>query len=113
AYRASATLKTKEQILKVQTEKSWLNELLNSIPDPILAVDTSGTILYQNLASKDLIEDSIGLIVAGPKGHQIIQSRLVELTQSSRSTKDRNKTITLANQKEYGIDIYPVKLEGR
>lgn len=113
AYRASATLKTKEQILKVQTEKSWLNELLNSIPDPILVVDTSGSVLFQNLASKDLIEDSVGLIVGGPEGHQIIQSRLVELTQSSKATKERNKTITLANQKEYGVDIYPVKLEGK
>ncbi len=113
AYRASATLKTKEQILKVQTEKSWLNELLNSIPDPILVVDHAGTILFQNLASKDLIEDSIGLTKSGPAGPQIIQSRLVELTQSSKAVKERNKTITLANQKEYGVDVYPVKLEGR
>lgn len=113
AYRASATLKTKEQILKVQTEKSWLNELLNSIPDPIMVVDPSGTVMYQNLASKDLIEDSVGLTKNGPKGQQIIQSRLVEMTQSSRATKERNKTITLANQKEYGVDVYPVKLEGK
>ncbi len=113
AYRASATLKTKEQILKVQTEKSWLNELLNSIPDPILVVDSSGMILYQNLASKDLVEDSIGLTKNGPGGQQIIQSRLVELTQSSKAVKGKNKTITLANQKEYGVDVYPVKLEGR
>ena len=113
AYRASATLKTKEQILKVQTEKSWLNELLNSIPDPILVVDPSGTILYQNLASKDLLEDSVGLTKSGPQGHQIIQSRLIELTQNSQAAKQRNKTITLANQKEYGVDVYPVKLEGR
>lgn len=113
AYRASATLKTKEQILKVQTEKSWLNELLNSIPDPIMVVDPSGTVMYQNLASKDLIEDSVGLTKNGPKGQQIIQSRLVEMTQSSRAAKERNKTITLANQKEYGVDVYPVKLEGK
>lgn len=113
AYRASATLKTKEQILKVQTEKSWLNQLLNSIPDPILVVDPSGTILYQNLASKDLVEDSVGLTKSVPEGHQIIQSRLIELTQSSRAAKGRNKTVTLSNQKEYGVDVYPVKLEGR
>ena len=113
AYRASATLKTKEQILKVQTEKSWLNELLNSIPDPIIVVDHNGTILYQNLASKDLVEDSLGLTKSGPQGQQIIQSRLVELTQSSKAAKERNKTITLANQKEYGVDVFPVKLEGR
>ncbi len=113
AYRASATLKTKEQILKVQTEKSWLNELLNAIPDPIIVVDPKGTVLYQNLASNDLVADSLGLTKDGPKGQQIIQSRLAELTQSSRADKGRNKTITLANQKEYGVDVYPVKLEGR
>lgn len=113
AFRASATLKTKEQIVKVQTEKSWLNELLNSIPDPILVVDSSGTIQYQNLASKDLIEDSLGLTKSGPKGQQIMQSRLIELTQSSKAAKERNKTITLGNQKEYGVDVYPVKMEGR
>jgi signal transduction histidine kinase len=113
AYRASATLKTKEQILKVRTEKAWLSELLSAIPDPIMVVDQTGMILYQNLASKDLVGDSVGLTKEGPGGLQIIQSRLVELTQSSRAAKKQNKTIILSNQKEYGVDVYPVKLEGK
>ena len=113
AYRASATLKTKEQITKVRTEKSWLNEVLNSIPDPILVVDSNGTILYQNLSSQDLAESAVGLIQSGTEGKRIVQSRLVELTQNSKASRERNKTITLANQKEYGVEIYPVKLEGK
>jgi len=113
AFRASATLKTKEQINKVRTEKSWLNEVLNAIPDPILVVDSNGIILYQNLSSQDLAESAVGLIHSGMEGKRIVQSRLVELTQSSKASKERNKTITLANQKEYGVEIYPVKLEGK
>lgn len=113
AYRASATLKTKEQISKVQTEKSWLNEVLNSIPDPILVVDSKGMVLYQNIASQDIVQASEGLIYEGNRGKQIAQSRLAELTQNSKAIRERNKTIKLANEREYSVDLYPVKLEGK
>ena len=97
----------------MRTEKSWLNEVLNSIPEPILVVDSKGTILYQYLSSQDLAESAVGLIQSGTEGKRIVQSRLVELTQNSKASRERNKTITLANQKEYGVEIYPVKLEGK
>jgi len=112
AWRASATLKTKEQISQVQTEKNWLNEVLNSIPDPILVVDSNGMVLYQNLASQDILQGSEGFINETNRGKQFVQARLLELTQNSKAVRGREKTISLANEREYSVDLYPVKLEG-
>ena len=111
ARRASATLKTKEQIRQVQTEKNWLNEVLNSFPDPILVVDSKRMVLYQNLASKDILERSEGFIEETDQGKQLVQSKLLLLTQSSKAVKGSEKTISLAKEQKYSVDIYPVKLE--
>ncbi len=111
AFRASATLKTKEEIIRIRTEKNWYYEVLNSIPDPLLVVDKKGTILLQNLSSKELVEGAVGLIQSGADGKQIVQSRLVELT-GSKPGQSKTSKITLSNQKEYGVEAYPVALEG-
>ena len=108
AWRASATLKTKEQISQVQTEKNWLNEVLNSIPDPILVVDSNGMVLYQNLASQDILQGSEGFINETNRGKQFVQARLLELTQNSKAVRGR-ETISLANRREYSVDLYPVR----
>ncbi|MBP7213376.1 MAG: hypothetical protein KBA03_03995, partial [Anaerolineaceae bacterium] len=111
AWRASATLKTKEQIRQVQTEKNWLNEVLNSFPDPILVVDSNRMVIYQNLASQDILEGCEGFIEETDEGKQLAQSKLLVLTQSSKAVKGREKTISLTNERNYSVDIYPVKLE--
>ena len=112
AFRATAALNTKQQILKVSTEKSWLNEVLNAIADPILVVNSNGEILHQNLAGQNLVNRVKDLVINDGGKKIIPQMKMNELMQMHRSSLDREKTINLL-EKEYLVEILPVKLDGK
>lgn len=110
AFRAAASLNTKEQISKIRTEKTWLNEVLNSIPDPIFVIDSKSDIVFQNLASLDISNSDENF---RNSGKHIAQKTLVDLVQRHKSAVEKEKTIKIGSDKEYRVEIYPVKLEGK
>lgn len=112
AFRATATLSTKDQILKVRTERSWLNEVLNAISDPILVVDTNGQVLYENLSAQNLAQLSPEMVSAVAGKKFIPQMKMVELMQRNQARSEKEKTINLAGN-EYRVEVLPVKLEGQ
>jgi len=112
AFRATATLNTKQQVLKVHTENTWLNEVLNSIDDPILVINSNREVIHQNLASQSLINQAGDLVINDGRKKTIPQSKMLELMQVSQSGLDKEKTIRLS-EKEYRVEILPVKLEGK
>lgn len=112
AFRATASLNTKEQISKIKTEKTWLNEVLNAIPDPLIVINDKAELIFQNLASQG-VDSGSEFFETGESGKRFSQKALVELMQKSKSSLDKEKTIKLSNNKEYTVEIYPVKLEGK
>jgi|LSQX01.3.fsa_nt_gb two-component system sensor histidine kinase ResE len=110
--RATAALNTKDQITQVRKEKTWLNEVLNSIPDPIVVVDVSGEVVFENFAGQNLSQLPAGLVIASQNQKSIPQSVMVELMQKHKAANDKEKTIRLGEE-EYRVEILPVKLEGK
>lgn len=112
AYRATATLNTKEQITRVRTEKGWLNEVLNAIADPILVIEPNGVVVFENLAAKNLsIHASDFFTIANGK-KSLPQAKMIDLMQKHQASLDKEKTILLAGD-EYRVEVLPVKLEGK
>ena len=110
AFRASAALNTKEQILKEQTEKTWLNQVLNAIADPILVVDSDGQVLYENLAGQNVAVQANDLITSVGGQKTIPQMKMVELMQKHQSVNEKEKTISVGGL-EYRVEVLPVKLD--
>jgi len=108
AFRATAALNTKEQISKVRDEKEWLNEVLNSIPDPIVVIDVTGRVVFENLAGQNLSYAG-GLVDSSQNERSVSQARMVDLLQRHKATSDKEKTIRLGDE-EYLVEILPVKL---
>ncbi len=98
AFRATATLNTKQQVLKVHTENTWLNEVLNSIDNPILVINSNREVIHQNLASQSLIKQASDLIINDGKVKTIPQSKMLELMQVNQSGLDKEKTIKLSEK---------------
>ena len=108
AFRATAALNTKEQISKVRDEKEWLNEVLNSIPDPIVVIDVTGMVVFENLAGQNLSYAG-GLVDSNQNERSVSQATMVDLLQRHKATSDKEKTIRLGDE-EYLVEILPVKL---
>lgn len=108
AFRATAALNTKEQISKVRDEKEWLNEVLNSIPDPIVVIDVTGRVVFENLAGQNLSYAG-GLVDSSQNERSVSQATMVDLLQRHKATSDKEKTIRLGDE-EYLVEILPVKL---
>jgi len=108
AFRATAALNTKEQISKVRDEKEWLNEVLNSIPDPIVVIDVTGMVVFENLAGQNLSYTG-GLVDSNQNERSVSQATMVDLLQRHKATNDKEKTIRLGDE-EYLVEILPVKL---
>lgn len=108
AFRATAALNTKEQISKVRDEKEWLNEVLNSIPDPIVVIDVTGSVVFENLAGQNLSYAG-GLVDSSQNERSVSQATMVDLLQRHKATSDKEKTIRLGDE-EYLVEIFPVKL---
>lgn len=112
AYRATAALNTKQKIIKVHTEKTWLNEVLNAIDDPILVLNANREVIHSNIAGQNLINQAQDLVGNHAGRKTIPQSKMLELMQTQQASFDKEKTINLSD-KEYRVDILPVKLEGK
>ena len=108
AFRATAALNTKEQISKVRDEKEWLNEVLNSIPDPIVVIDVTGRVVFENLAGQNLSYAG-GLVDSSQNERSVSQATMVDLLQRHKASSDKEKTIRLGDE-EYLVEILPVKL---
>ncbi len=106
AYRASAALSTKAQFTKVQSEKGWLSQAFNAIPDPVLLIDRDGQVQFGNKAAIEASDKGESLIGRKGKELRVINEKLNGYLGKDRTNSEK-KTLQLDGKKTYEVLRFP------
>ena len=110
AYRASAALNTKEQAVKMQSEKAWLESAFQALADPVLIINRTNDVLFANTAAVQLLTKEAGTPLRTLKD---MQSIYPELNDALIATSDSGEPFRLMVEKglEYEGRVFPVKTQ--
>jgi len=110
AYRASAALNTKEQAVKMQSEKAWLESAFQALADPVLIINRANEVLFANTAAVQLLTKEAGTPLRTLKD---LQSIYPELNDALIATSDSGEPFRLMIEKglEYEVRVIPVKTQ--
>ena len=110
AYRASAALNTKEQAVKMQSEKAWLESAFQALADPVLIINRANEVLFANTAAVQLLTKEAGTPLRTLKD---MQSIYPELNDALIATSDSGEPFRLMVEKglEYEGRVFPVKTQ--
>ena len=110
AYRASAALSTKEQAVKIQTEKAWLEAAFQALADPVLIINRANEVLFANTAAAQLLTKGAGTPLHSIKD---LKSNCPELSDALIATSDSEEPFRLTVEKglEYEARVFSVKTQ--
>lgn len=110
AYRASAALSTKEQAVKMQAEKAWLEAAFQALADPVLIINRADEILFANAAAAQLLAKEVGSPLRSLKD---LQSRMPELSQALKQINPPTEPfrVTIDKGLDYDARIFPIKTQ--
>ena len=110
AYRASAALSTKEQAVKIQTEKAWLEAAFQALADPVLIINRANEVLFANTAAAQLLTKGAGTALRSLKD---LKSNCPELSDALIATSDSEEPFRLTVEKglEYEARVFSVKTQ--
>lgn len=110
AFRASAALSTKEQFSQVQTDKSWLEDTLNALPDPVYIQDKDGRLVFINQPGANLAGADENLLTVQKGRKTLTHKELLGLIKSAKE-KPQHQTMTLNGGREFEANVYPLRNE--
>ncbi len=110
AYRASAALSTKDQAVKMQSEKAWLESAFQALADPVLIINRANEVLFANTAAVHLLTKEAGPPLRSLKD---LQSNFPELNDTLIATSESGEPFRLMVEKglEYEVRVFPVKTQ--
>ncbi len=110
AYRASAALSTKDQAVKMQSEKAWLESAFQALADPVLIINRANEVLFANTAAVHLLTKEAGPPLRNLKD---LHSNYPELNDALIATSDSGEPFRLTVEKglEYEVRVFPVKTQ--
>jgi signal transduction histidine kinase len=110
AYRASAALNTKEQAVKMQSEKSWLEAAFQVLTFPVLIIHRANEVLFANTAALQLLTDETGKQLRSLKDLQSSHPGLSDaLTEAGNSGEPFR--LAVENGLEYEAHVLPISTQ--